>query len=973
MSLESLDHDALRQLQSEQSQLLDVIDELRSLRLGQLVELPQLVVCGDQSSGKSSVLEAISRVRFPVKGGVCTRFATEVILRRKPESDFKVTIEPGPSRTDDQESRRFHDFAAELPSDTPLETVIEEAKKTMGISLDERKFGGFSDDVLKIEICGPDKPGLTLVDLPGLYHAKSKEQGANGIPVVRNLVKSYLKNPRSIILAVISAKNEYNNQEILDLAETFDKKRERTLAIVTKPDTLPKNSDEERIYIELMNNERIKLQLGWHALRNRDYETRDISDEARDERERDFFAGGPWTDIPQEFVGIDTLRLRLSSMLLDHISRSLPALVSDIEEKICERQRRMEQLGDERTTPVEKRGYLLNLSNKFDKITSQAMNGMYLDEFFRGLCATSATSLDIKRLRAIIRELNEEFALEMMERGSRRRIIRDSENKIGYENCDRGTTSRRPPPTILISDLEKEVSEMARKNRGIELPGTSNQLLVGELFRDQCKPWESIAQAYLTKVCQRIRSFTEVLLQHLADKVTYRPLMSTVLNPALEAMSDKASVKLQELFSYHKRGHPLPFNKSFLAGMKEFRQDRLLGVLEQKLLKQPSAQTDEKLFSLSDIRNATAAEDLEVQGDGFAAREIIDLMELYYNMALTTFIDNVAILVTENCLILPLESILTPLTINAMEEEEINRLAAEPTYVQRNREQLRSDLSKLNAALRICKHHSAYTEASVDFQGKSAQLSDTINGQNQESPAKRTPFASVNDSVPVIVTPARATLGPEEGENPTKPGPKSNIKSNPSPFISPTDSSKLFGIPASQEPVGSQKSNQPPFGSKPTESIFDLPPRSTSGLFGSSQPSRSNTPMVSSTSLFGQHIASDRSTAGGFGPYPPTSTAQPPGSVSLFAKSEVAPAHQSLTPGESGMFKNPANSLFTYNTSASSLFQDSPKLPALAKEPQPFSASRSDQAALHSAKTISHPAGQPPSTKPGLTSGKYQG
>ncbi|OJD24932.1 hypothetical protein ACJ73_03704 [Blastomyces percursus] len=766
MSLESLDHDALRQLQSEQSQLLDIIDELRSLRLGQLVELPQLVVF----HAKGECVPGLQQRR-----------------RRKPESDFKVTIEPGASRTNNEESLRFHDFAAEPSSDTPLETVIEEAKKTMGISLNERKFGAFSDDVLKIDICGPDKPGLTLIDLPGLYHAKSKD------------------------------KSEH-------------------LAIITKPDTLPKISDEERIYIELMNNERIKLQLGWHALRNRDYETRDVSDEAR-ERERDFFTEGPWTDIPKNL----------------------------------------------------------------------------LDRYIKAAIEQPTST-----------------------------------------------------PTILISNLEKEVSELARKNRVIELPGTSNQLLVGELFRDQCKPWESIAQAYLTKVCQRIRSFTEVLLQHLADEVTYRPLMSTGMNPALEAMSDRAWVKLQELFSYHKRGHPLPFNKRFLEGMGEFRQERLLGVLEQKLLGQPPAQKDEPLFSLKDVWNTTAAEELEVQGDGFAARGIIDLMEVYYNMALTTFIDNVAIMATENCFILPLESILTPLTINAMEEEEINRLAAEPTYVQRNREQLRSDLSKLNAALRIVNITRRILKHPWIFR---ANLSGTTNGQNQESPAKRAPFASVNDSVPEIVTPARATLGSEEGENPTKPGPRSNIKSNLSTFISPTGSSTLFRSPSSQEPVGSQKPNQPPFGSKCTESIINWPPRSTSSLFGSSRPSRPRTATVSSTSPGGQHIASDHTTTGGFGTSALTGTAQPPGSVSLFAKSDVAPVRQSLTPGENAIFKNPANSPFTFDASASTLFGDSPKLPTLAMESQLFSSS----VALNSGKPTSYPAGQPPSTKSALGSRNYQG
>ncbi|MBE3042786.1 dynamin family protein, partial [Candidatus Bathyarchaeota archaeon] len=50
--------------------------------MSRYIDLPQIVVCGDQSSGKSSVLEAISGMAFPAKDNLCTRFATEVILRR---------------------------------------------------------------------------------------------------------------------------------------------------------------------------------------------------------------------------------------------------------------------------------------------------------------------------------------------------------------------------------------------------------------------------------------------------------------------------------------------------------------------------------------------------------------------------------------------------------------------------------------------------------------------------------------------------------------------------------------------------------------------------------------------------------------------------------------------------------------------------------------------------------------------------
>ena len=75
---------------AEQIRLLDLVDSLRAEGLSEFTALPQLIVCGDQSSGKSSLLEAISGVPFPRKDNLCTRFATEVILRRAVESEIKV-------------------------------------------------------------------------------------------------------------------------------------------------------------------------------------------------------------------------------------------------------------------------------------------------------------------------------------------------------------------------------------------------------------------------------------------------------------------------------------------------------------------------------------------------------------------------------------------------------------------------------------------------------------------------------------------------------------------------------------------------------------------------------------------------------------------------------------------------------------------------------------------------------------------
>lgn len=56
---------------------------------------------GDQSSGKSSLLEGLTGLTFPTSNQLCTRFATQIILRRSADSQAKVSIIPGPTSSND--------------------------------------------------------------------------------------------------------------------------------------------------------------------------------------------------------------------------------------------------------------------------------------------------------------------------------------------------------------------------------------------------------------------------------------------------------------------------------------------------------------------------------------------------------------------------------------------------------------------------------------------------------------------------------------------------------------------------------------------------------------------------------------------------------------------------------------------------------------------------------------------------------
>lgn len=168
-----------------------------------------------------SVLEAISRVSFPVQSNTCTRFPTEFILRPTAEVGSSVSIVPHTSRTNAERISQC-EFRKELEGFDGLGKMIEAAKAAMGIQAHGKTF---SRDLLRIEITGPGIPQLTVADLPGLIHSATRSQTEDDVELTKDVVREYstyspalascmseindglaVDEPRSVILAVISAK-----------------------------------------------------------------------------------------------------------------------------------------------------------------------------------------------------------------------------------------------------------------------------------------------------------------------------------------------------------------------------------------------------------------------------------------------------------------------------------------------------------------------------------------------------------------------------------------------------------------------------------------------------------------------------------------------------------------------------------------------------------------------------------------------
>jgi len=107
--------------------MLEKIDKLFACGVGELVDLPQIVVVGDQSSGKSSVLEGLIQKPLPRDAGLCTRFATQIVFRREAHQQVLVSIIPDRDATKEHIDRvkKWGRSVPDLDSDTFSEIMKE--------------------------------------------------------------------------------------------------------------------------------------------------------------------------------------------------------------------------------------------------------------------------------------------------------------------------------------------------------------------------------------------------------------------------------------------------------------------------------------------------------------------------------------------------------------------------------------------------------------------------------------------------------------------------------------------------------------------------------------------------------------------------------------------------------------------------------------------------------------------------------
>jgi len=385
--------------------LLAKVDKLRELGVGSMIGLPQvrrlppydpqalrcpgrhvlkiifkIIVVGDQSSGKSSVLESLTGFAFPRATGLCTRYATQITCRRELHNSTTISIIPhaGSSAARQEKLRKFH-RTVDDPQGAGLSQIFEDASQVMGIrakadgSNESTALTTFSEDILKIEISGPSEQHLTVIDVPGIFRAPTPGlTSESDITLVRDMVKRYMSDSRTIILAVIPCTVDIATQEILKLAKDADPAGIRTMGVLTKPDLLQEQATKQ-VVIDLVEGKRNDLQLGYCVVKNRGADDEASSLGERHAGERVFFAVDPWRGLAQTGrVGVGALRKRLQELLMDVSRREFPTVKAEINRKLAECRRTLDRLGESRSDSNAQRVYLTRLTAEFQKIVSSS-------------------------------------------------------------------------------------------------------------------------------------------------------------------------------------------------------------------------------------------------------------------------------------------------------------------------------------------------------------------------------------------------------------------------------------------------------------------------------------------------------------------------------------------------------------------------------------------------------------------------
>lgn len=320
--------------------VINLVDKLRDCDIQKSIKLPQIAVIGQQSAGKSSLLESLVRLNFLPRGeGMVTKRPLLLCLNRLSNERPPYAI------FEDDKNHHEEDF----------NKVKEKIQALMnGEEMGDQEI---IDKPIKLAIYSPHCPDLTLIDLPGVTKISKKDPRIKLEDLTRNISKKYIEgeeNCRTIVLGICPATDDITNAEAVSLCpdEKGDARGQRSLFVLTKIDEVRLPSKHETI-IRTLNNKELTMKQGFIGVINLTQE--DVANNKTiEQKEAEFFQNNPHYQSVKHLIGVEVLSTKLSTLLHNSIIEHLPNIRAEVDDKIKEYEQRRERLGESLPTESHK-------------------------------------------------------------------------------------------------------------------------------------------------------------------------------------------------------------------------------------------------------------------------------------------------------------------------------------------------------------------------------------------------------------------------------------------------------------------------------------------------------------------------------------------------------------------------------------------------------------------------------------------
>ncbi|KAL2812424.1 P-loop containing nucleoside triphosphate hydrolase protein [Aspergillus granulosus] len=696
----------------ESSEQLAFIDELHALGLSSTIELPELVVVGDQNTGKSSVLQAITELSFPVQDLMCTLFPIQISFRQTTgstpsRSRVRATITPGPmTEKDDALLERIKSFVIEQNtlSAEEMGEIIKQAEECIfglggkgdGIVDGQGKDKILCDATLRIERSGPDEMHWTIVDLPGLIRRSTGSQSSNSV-IAEDIVRRRLQNERNIVLQVpylpyphlpLIDDVDVERQKSLEIIASIPGLTNRCIGILNKCDKREPGSGQWMVSLLQNNLSTVPhLNHGWFGLRNRRPIEPNLSDIERDEAEEREFEQSAWAAVPRDRCGIKSLMSFVDRERRAQIQKGMPAIISEIRSKLRECEADLRRMGEARNSPRAQRYFVLQFCNEMQRMTEACLRGQYHD----------IPSQDPKaRLRYMVQERLERFTVSVFP-------TRDIPLAFGsFEAELKNLRALSPNPETWEERIKREpgiyseIYHEAMLCRGRSLPGSVHPDVEEKVFRKLSAHWEECAREMVDDAKTLVKNCYDILLRLAIPNNRVRFEVGRVISSQLEEWNRDTDNALRELIEDN-QVRPLFTHNPCLEQNLSYADQQRNAIFHGRQSKSPSpspspdeGQDEESAVEENFLPNLL--------------NNIIQTrakLECYYEIAVYRFIDNVAMQVVERHILgpkCPLRAVSLEMFAQ-LDNEELNHVAGEDTADVSTRQRLERARDRYRKAL----------------------------------------------------------------------------------------------------------------------------------------------------------------------------------------------------------------------------------------------------------------------------------